>query len=153
MQHPISGYQLHFGTSIWAKSDTKNLSDTKWYPDNKLWNWATKVDDCVGVDGSCVDVLMCWCVDDCVDDCVDLVSMCQWLCWCVDLSRQSFVLMSELERWGFGAGKGHKLNRKTFSRKKHRKKDGKPTKLKEPTAKTQRFQRNLCLCRLLSKVI
>jgi hypothetical protein len=81
------------------------------------------------------------------------------------------VRIREVRVWG---GKGDKLNRKkNFEKKNTGKKEKRlltglnpqanrdsnnesnalPTQLKEPTAKTQRFQRSLCLCRLLSKVI
>jgi hypothetical protein len=50
----------------------------------------------------------------------DIVSV----CLCVDV-----LLMSELERWGLGWGKDTNSTEKTFSRKKHRKKDKRLTDL------------------------
>jgi hypothetical protein len=85
------------------------------------------------------------------------------MCSCVEVN----VGIGEVRIWGLGAG--HKLFREKTQEKKrqmsfdgfkptgkqrfHNESNFLPTQPKEPTAKTQPFQRNLCLCRLLSKVI
>jgi hypothetical protein len=84
----------------------------------------------------CVDVLMRWCVDNYGDVlmalrwCVDVLM--RLMCWCVDVLMTVLVScvdvlkclpMSELERWGFGVGKGHKTQqRKHFHEKNTEKK-------------------------------
>jgi hypothetical protein len=104
---------------------------------------------CVDVMIWCVDVLIFWCVDELM--CWSV--MCWWLRWCVDVMMCCGcvdVRIGEVRVWG---GEKTQTQEKNIFREKNTQKKDKclSTGFTHLNGKTQWFQRNLRLCRLLSK--